>query len=236
MGATRPVDKLIIHLKVVRPCRRRSDGLRYSYKGWTATRARLDLVADLAIAGDSIAALGADLDGREIIEASGKYVLPGAIDGHIHLRTEWAGDPDLLYADTFDSGTIAAAFGGVTTIVDQVHVPAGMPLKEGLAQRLRDAEGHSVIDFGEHINLREASRERAAEIPALAGLGCPTFKLFMASDGYELPDNIIYLAMQHIAEIGGVALVHAENASMSRESLSTPEAGKVVNTLERVRD
>jgi dihydropyrimidinase len=128
--------------------------------------------ADVGIVGERIAALSAGgLRGREEIDARGLYVLPGAVDAHVHLDDP-ASPPDLL-ADTlgsapglahdFATGTRAAARGGVTTLVDFAMPPPGESLVEGLRRRLEHAS-RSVIDVGLHATVRDAAPERLAEL------------------------------------------------------------------------
>jgi dihydropyrimidinase len=173
-----------------------------------------ELSADVAIDGERIAAVGIGLRGRREIDAGGLYVIPGAVDGHVHMRTD---RPVHVYDDTFETGTIAAAFGGVTAIVDQAQVEPGTPLVDGVRKRLREADGSCVVDYGLHVNLREPSLERAAEIPQAMAEGCPTVKLFMSYETYLLPDDILFRAMQHVAASGGMAVVHAENGVIVAE-------------------
>ena len=154
----------------------------------------------LRVRGERIAAIGEDLRGTREIDATGMYVLPGAIDGHVHMRTNRATD---VYDDTFETGTIAAAFGGVTTMVDQAQVEAGTSLSDGLDSRLAEATA-SLIDYSFHVNLREASHERIAEIPEIAARGFPSFKFFMNYETYALPDEIVFAAMQQVARCGGL--------------------------------
>ena len=163
---------------------------------------------DLGIRGERIAAVGRGLAGREEIDATGLYVLPGAIDGHVHMRTD---RPEDVYDDTFATGSVAAAFGGVTTIIDQAQVEPGTTLSDGLARRQDEARGASIVDYAFHLNLREASYERIAEIPAIAGRGCPSFKFFMVYEGYRLPDEFLFAAMREVAAVDGLSIVHAES-------------------------
>jgi dihydropyrimidinase len=171
-------------------------------------------VADVAVSGERVAAIGAGLEGEREIDATGRYVIPGAIDGHVHMRTHRAHD---VYDDTFETGTVAAAFGGVTTMVDQAQVEAGTTLGDGLDSRLAEANGRSLIDYSFHVNLREASHERVAEIPAITERGFPSFKFFMNYETYALPDEIIFAAMQQVASCGGLAIVHAEHRAIIEE-------------------
>jgi dihydropyrimidinase len=169
---------------------------------------------DVAVDGGRISALGSGLRGRRELDAHGLYVLPGAIDGHVHMRTE---RPRWVYDDTFATGSVAAAFGGVTTFIDQAQVEPGTPLVDGLEARLAEAEGQCTVDYGIHVNLREANRERIAEIPEIVARGCPSLKLFMAYDEFRLPDALILAAMQELARVGGSAIVHAENQELIDE-------------------
>src|SRR5436190_2474791 len=175
-------------------------------------------VADVAVDGERVATIGTRLRGRREIDADGLYVVPGAVDGHVHMRTERPVD---VYVDTFETGTIAAAFGGVTAIVDQAQVEPGTPLLEGLRKRCAEADGACVIDYGLHVNLREPALERVAELRQVMAQGCPTVKLFMSYATYMLPDDILLRAMQQVAAGRGMAVVHAENgvvvAELTRE-------------------
>jgi dihydropyrimidinase len=185
-------------------------------KGGRVITAHDDYPADVAVIGERIAAIGSELSGEVEVDATGLYVLPGAVDGHVHMRTE---RETSVYDDTFASGTVAAAFGGVTSIVDQAQVEPGLTLEAGLDRRLAEAQGECLIDYGISVNLREASRDRVAEIPRIAARGCPSFKFFMTYDTYALPDEFIFAAMKATAAVGGLAIVHAENDALIKELL-----------------
>ena len=129
--------------------------------------------SDIAISGERIAAIGTELRGRKEIDAAGKYVVPGAIDGHVHMRTE---RDAFCYDDTFATGSVAAAFGGTTTIIDQVQAEYGRTLTDELDTRMALAEGQSCVDFAFHMNIREPIEERLAEIPAIVARGISSFK------------------------------------------------------------
>ena len=173
-----------------------------------------EVTADVGVRGERIASVGLRLRGRREIDADGLYVIPGAVDGHVHMRTD---RPVHVYDDTFETGTIAAAFGGVTAIVDQAQIEPGTPLLEGLRKRRAEADGSCVIDYGLHVNLREPSLGRVAELPQAMAEGCPTVKLFMSYETYMLPDDILLRAMQQVAANGGMAVVHAENGVIVAE-------------------
>jgi dihydropyrimidinase len=183
-------------------------------RGGRVVGAAGEVIADVGVRGERIASVGLGLRGRREIDAGGLYVIPGAVDGHVHMRTD---RPVHVYDDTFETGTIAAAFGGVTAIVDQAQVEPGTPLLEGLRKRRAEADGSCLIDYGLHVNLREPSLERVGELRQVMAEGCPTVKLFMSYETYMLPDDILLRAMQQVSAAGGMAVVHAENGVVVAE-------------------
>jgi dihydropyrimidinase len=175
-----------------------------------------DEAADVGVVDGRVAAVGPGLEGRRVVDATGMLVIPGAVDGHVHIRTERDQD---AYDDTFATGSVAAAFGGVTTFLDQVQVEPGrgLTLAAAVDARLAEAEGQCVVDYGFHVNPREPRRDLLAEIPELARSGFPSFKFFMNYEGYALPDDALLFGMQQVARAGGLAIVHAENKAVIEE-------------------
>ncbi len=167
-----------------------------------------DFVGDLAVIGEKIAAIGQNFKGTREIEADRLYVIPGAVDGHVHLQMPIA---DWVTADSFEQGTIAAAHGGVTTIIDFVEPDKGQDLVEALAQRREEADGQVVIDYSLHMTLLDPDPLILAQVPLAYAEGCATFKLYTAYPGYYLADDELYRALIAVAETGGLAVVHAEN-------------------------
>ncbi len=167
-----------------------------------------DFTGDIAIAGETIAAIGQNLSGAKEIDAAGLYVIPGAVDGHVHLQMPFA---DTVTADSFEQGTIAAAYGGVTTIIDFVEPEKGQALVEALDQRREQADGQVVIDYGLHMTLLDPDPLILAQVPQAYAAGCATFKMYTAYPNFYLADDELYRAMIAIAETGGLAVVHAEN-------------------------
>lgn len=180
-------------------------------RGGLVVTAEQATVADVAVNGERIAAVGSRLRGHVELDARGLYVIPGAIDGHVHLNDPTFPPYAVFTADSFATGTRAAAFGGVTTVVDFAQPAVGQPLVEGLEQRLADAAGEAVIDYGLHLNLRDPDPARLDEVNAVFERGVPSFKLYMAYEGYRLPDAAIFRAMEAVAANGGLAVLHAEN-------------------------
>lgn len=171
-----------------------------------------EFVADLAITGETIAALGHGLVGRQTLDAQGLYVLPGAIDGHVHMHLATAYG---YTADDFYQGSVAAAFGGVTTFIDFVDPLPQQSLSEALDRRRAEADDQVVVDYGLHMTLSGAwlaSRpDWRAEVPDVYARGCYSFKLYMAYPDYYLSDDALLQALEAVAEVGGLAVVHAEN-------------------------
>ncbi len=167
-----------------------------------------DFVADVAVRGEQIAAIGQALAGEQEIDAQGLYVIPGAVDGHVHLQMPIA---NWHTTDTFEQGTVAAACGGVTSIVDFVEPRKGQGLVEGLEQRRALAEGQVVIDYGLHMTLRDSDPSILAQVPAAYEAGCATFKIYTAYPGLYLADGELFRALQAVAGVNGLAVVHAEN-------------------------
>lgn len=164
--------------------------------------------ADLGILDGRIAAAGVDLAGRERIDAAGMLVLPGAVDEHVHLQMPVG---EFASSDDFYTGTVAAACGGTTTVIDFCEPKAGQPLVEALAARRAEAGGKVAVDYGLHMTLSRADDATLAQIPASIAAGAASFKLYMAYQGLRLDDGELLRALAALGQAGGRVLVHAEN-------------------------
>ena len=170
--------------------------------------------ADVLIDGETIAQIGRNLAGSGVtaddtIDATGKYVIPGAIDVHTHMELPFGGT---FAKDTFETGTRAAAFGGTTCIVDFAVQPRGTSLREGLDTWHAKAEGNAVVDYGFHMIMSDVNDATLAEMDQLVAEGIPDFKLFTAYPGvFYSDDGAIFRAMQQTAKNGGLIMMHAEN-------------------------
>ena len=158
---------------------------------------------------DQAAAALVAFGAEETIDATGKWVIPGAIDAHTHMELPFGG----TYAkDTFESGSRAAAFGGTTTIVDFAVQPKERSLQEGLDTWMEKAEGNAVVDYGFHMIMSDVNGETLREMDRIVDQGVPSFKLFTAYPGVFLSDDgRILRAMQQSGKNGGLILMHAEN-------------------------
>jgi dihydropyrimidinase len=164
--------------------------------------------ADLGISDGRIAAAGKRLVGLETIDAGGMLVLPGAIDEHVHLQMPVG---EFASSDDFYSGTVAAACGGTTAVVDFAEPKAGQPLVEALAERRAEADGKVAIDYGLHMTLSRADEATLAQVPASIEAGASSFKLYMTYEGLRLDDGGLLRALAALRAHGGRVLVHAEN-------------------------
>ncbi len=165
--------------------------------------------ADVGVAEGKIIAIGTDVRGVREIDAAGRIVLPGAIDAHVHMELPVRGDRS---SDDFLSGTIAAAHGGVTTIVDFSVGSSETRLPEEIEARLETAR-RSVIDFTLHGEVVGWTLGNEREFAEAVELGVRTFKFYTAysRSGRMSDDGVLYAAFSAISRLGGTAMVHAEN-------------------------
>ncbi len=177
-------------------------------KNGEVVTAQTSYKADVAVQAGKIVAIGDRLRGDREIDAIGKYVIPGAVDIHVHMQLELPGN--LVSSDTFYSGTRAAAFGGTTAIVDFVDPKPDEPLLDALAARRKLADPEVVIDYGLHMTLGPAEIAKLDQVEGAYLAGCSTFKLYMAY-GYRLDDGKLLRAIEAVGNAGGLSVVHAEN-------------------------
>lgn len=164
---------------------------------------------DLLIEDGKIVETGEHLDAKdaEVIEAEGRYVLPGAVDVHTHFDLQ-AGMHRA--ADDFYQGTVAAACGGTTAIVDHMAFgPTGCTLQQRVDEYHGLADGKAVVDYGFHGVLQRMSDDILEEMEKLMKEGIPSFKAYMTYD-YRLSDEELLRVMQSVKKAGGVLTVHAE--------------------------
>jgi dihydropyrimidinase len=183
-------------------------------KGGTIVTATDLYNGDVYVEGETIATIGVSLDipADRVIDATGKYVIPGGIDVHTHLDMPFGGSTS---ADDFESGTIAAAHGGTTTIVDFAIQYRGQTLHHAWETWLKKAEGKAAIDYGFHMIVTELNDQVELEMDALVRQGITSFKLFMAYPGvFMLDDASIFKAMLRTGQNGGTNCMHAENGGV----------------------
>jgi len=183
--------------------------LDLAIRGGMVVTASETVRADVGVADGKVIAIGNVGDARVEEDASGLYVLPGVVDPHTHLDAQFRPDGPRT-ADDFHSGTVAAACGGVTTIIDYARQFPGQSLAEGIAAWDQLAAGRSLIDYSFHIVVTDFSDGTLAEVPTLVADGFPTVKAFMM----RLTDAELLALMRASADAGGLVMAHAENAAV----------------------
>ncbi|MBC2887652.1 dihydropyrimidinase [Ochrobactrum sp. CM-21-5] len=166
--------------------------------------------ADLGIKDGSIVQIGGIMpSAASTTDAAGLYVMPGGVDVHTHLDTP---DFGTATADDYDTGTVAAACGGTTTIVDFCRQEFGQSLEEAIAGWHDKARGKAAIDYGFHIIIIDLNDEVQRELSTLPAKGISSFKLFMAYRGQSMVDDLSLIkAMDAARKADAMVMVHAEN-------------------------
>jgi dihydropyrimidinase len=184
--------------------------------------------ADVALRGEKVAAVGRGLarsaDGARVVDATGKYVLPGALDVHVHLELPFCGT---VSSDDWKTGTRAAARGGVTTVID-FAIPYGEEtLQDAFDKWMAKARPKACVDYCFHLAITNWDRH-GPEMEKMVRQGCPTFKEFMiyASEGWQADDRAIFNTLERCKQLGAMLLVHAESSRVLDELIAryhTPE-------------
>ena len=180
------------------------------FKGGTIVNATGRYVADVFADGDKIKAIGTNLDkpADEVVDAKGLYILPGAIDPHTHISMPFMGT---YSQDDFETGTVAAACGGVTCLVDFDLQQKGESLLAALERQKALAQGKACIDYSLHLAVMDPRPEVVAEVKkACREYGTPSFKIFMVYD-FRVDDATMIKLLEETKKHGGLVQVHAEN-------------------------
>ncbi len=168
--------------------------------------------SDIGIADGRIAAIAQALPAEsagKVIDAAGRMVMPGGIDVHTHLDMPFGGTTS---SDDFQTGTIAAAFGGTTTLIDFAIQYKGQSLRQAFETWMKKAQGKAATDYAFHCIITDLGDAQLEEMGQLVREGVSSFKLFMAYPGvFMLDDATIFRAMLQAAKYGGLICMHAEN-------------------------
>jgi dihydropyrimidinase len=180
-------------------------------RGGTIVTASDRFEADLGVRAGCIVAIGQSLSrGEQEIDAGGCLVLPGGVDVHTHLDVDVGG---VRTVDDFESGTAAAACGGITTVCDYAWQARGQSLTHAIETWKAKARGKAHIDYGFHVIVSEMSDATEAEIPLVVAAGYPSFKVFMINE-FGIGDDAILRLLRAAAAAGAIVNVHAENGDM----------------------
>ena len=184
-------------------------------KGGTIVTADRSYKADIAIKGEKISHIGEDLSGDEYVDAEGAFVIPGGIDPHTHLEMPFMGT---VAAETFESGTWAAAVGGTTMIVDFCLPGADGSIKNAINEWHRKSAHQICADIGYHMAVTGWNEQIFNEMKDAVDMGVNSFKHFMAYKGaLMVHDDELYASFQRCQELGALPMVHAENGDVIAE-------------------
>ncbi|MGB5557719.1 MAG: dihydropyrimidinase [Paracoccaceae bacterium] len=185
-------------------------------RGGTVATASSAFRADVAIRAGKITALGPHLpNGAREIDATGRYVLPGGVDTHCHI--EQISGAGLMNADTFETATRSAAFGGTTTVVSFAAQHPGKRIRDVVADYAALAARGALIDYAFHIIVADVSGENLTrDIPELIGHGHRSLKVFTTYEKVRLEDHAILDVLQTARANGALVCFHAENDGLIR--------------------
>ncbi|MCA1029791.1 dihydropyrimidinase [Bacillus timonensis] len=194
--------------------------------------------ADILIENGVITTIGHNLEthGAEIVDAKGCYVFPGGIDPHTHLEMPFGGT---VTKDDFETGTIAAAFGGTTTVIDFCLTNKGEPLKNAIKTWHDKSKDKSVIDYSFHLMIGEINDEVLAQLPSvIEEEGITSFKVFMAyKNVFQADDETLFRTLIAAKELGGLVMVHAENGDvidyLTKKALEEGKTEPIYHALTR---
>src|SRR6202050_518638 len=187
-------------------------------KNGTVVNADGQSKADVLFAGETIQRVGPDLpaDGHTVIDATGLLVMPGGVDVHTHLDMPFGGT---VSADDYRTGTIAAAVGGTTTVIDFVLQSRGHTMAEALDTWLAKSNGKACVDLGLHKAVTELGpgdgAQGLAEMETMVDKGISSFKLFMAYPNVlMIDDGLMFKVMHKAGMLNALCCVHAENGNV----------------------
>lgn len=183
-------------------------------RGGRVATASDDFVADVGIRDGRIVALGDKLaDGKAEIDAEGRFVLPGGVDSHCHI--EQLSAAGIMNADTFESATASAAYGGTTTVISFAAQHVGMNLRTVVDDYMTLARKGAIVDYSFHMIIADPTSETLGEhVPALVAEGHGSLKLFMTYDRLRVDDEALLDVLLAARKSGALVCVHAENHGM----------------------
>lgn len=200
-------------------------------KGGTVVTDQSLLPMDVLIEGEQITGLG-DFSGLKVdveIGAQGFLVLPGAVDSHVHFNDVFM---NTISVHDYYTGTLAAAYGGVTSVIDFSNQGQGESLISTIETKKREAQGLALVDWGVHPVITQPTNETLREIPLVVEQGAPTIKCYMTyrDEGLMIEDKDLKRILKSLGEVGGMLLVHAEDNDIIETNVPTMiESGRAAS-------
>ncbi|WP_026576328.1 dihydropyrimidinase [Bacillus sp. UNC438CL73TsuS30] len=197
--------------------------------------------AEILIEDGKVAQIGTNLEalGAEVIDAKGCYVFPGGVDPHTHFDMPFGGT---VTKDDFETGTIGAAFGGTTTVIDFCLTDKGVPLKNAIQTWHEKSGEKAVIDYGFHLMIGEINDDVLAQLPQVINEeGITSFKVFMAyKNVLQADDETLYRTLAFAKEHGALVMVHAENGDvidyLTKKALADGNTDPIYHALTRPQE
>ena len=207
-------------------------------KNGTVVTAEKTFTADILVEGETIREVRAGIAPQAVhtvVDATGMYVLPGGIDVHTHLDMPFGGTTS---SDDFETGTLAAAIGGTTTLVDFAIQARGTKMRAALDTWWKKAEGKACIDYGFHMIVTDLADAGLEDMDDLVREGVASFKLFMAYPNVLMVDDAtIFRALRQTAKNGALICMHAENGSaidvIVQQALAEGKTAPIYHALTR---
>ncbi|WP_243387866.1 dihydropyrimidinase [Bacillus kexueae] len=207
-------------------------------KNGTVVTASDTFSADICIENGVVSMIGHELHDpqAEIIDASGCYIFPGGIDPHTHLDMPFGGT---VTKDDFETGTIAAAFGGTTTIIDFCLTNKGEPLQSAIDTWHKKSKDKAVIDYSFHLMIGEINDDVLTELKEVINKeGITSFKVFMAyKNVFQADDGTLYRTLLAAKDLGALVMVHAENGDvidyLTKQALKEGKTDPIYHALTR---
>lgn len=173
-----------------------------------------DYVADVYAEGETVTLIGRNLDVRADVELDGRgrYLLPGGVDPHVHLDFPFG---DTTTSDSVETGTIAAAVGGTTTVINFSQQLSGERMQQTLDRGLALTEGKAAVDVGYHLILTGLDSQTLPDLATVVAQGVTSVKLFMAYPGQVMVDDgVLFQVLEETGRLGALTCVHAENGDV----------------------
>ena len=190
-------------------------------EGGTVVTGQTVAEQDVLIRDGRIAALGdlAGVSADETLDAKGLLVLPGAVDTHVHLNDVFM---NTVSVHDYYTGTLAAAFGGVTSIIDFSNQERGQPLVDTISTKRQQAEGLALIDWGVHPVITDPTQSTLAEIPLVVEQGSPTIKCYMTyrDEGLLIEIGDLRRISAALRDSGGMLMLHAEDNDLVEKGVA----------------